>query len=85
MVHSRTYVPVVSFATALCVERAAAKETSVPEVRQYYGLVLLSFQSRTTWVRGALVICALNFLLVPFDLSKPKLFKIIIESEYVQV
>ena len=47
-------------------------------IRQYYGLVLLCCQLRTTWVRDTLLICVLYFLLVPLDLSKPTLFKTII-------
>jgi hypothetical protein len=50
--------------------------TYVPEVRQYYGLVLLCFQPCKYHV-GTRNSCYLRtyILLVPHDLSKPKVFK----------
>jgi hypothetical protein len=40
--------------------------TYVPEVRQYYGLVLPCFLPRTTWVRGSLLSAYLHFAGTPW-------------------
>ena len=54
----------------------------VPEERQYYGLVLLCFQPRTTQVRGTLAIYVLKFLLAPHDHLKLKVFNAVIYSSW---
>jgi hypothetical protein len=52
--------------------RCDNSRTYLPEVRQYYGLVLLCFQPSTTLVRETLVICVLTFCWYHMTFPSPR-------------